>query len=178
MIALKSAIFCLLADKRRRPTRRRRQGEQSQAPRATNNPECCYQEPGPPLPSHAMRHVASLAPFGDPYTGGGVSTGTRSTARPPGRADRAGVVARMSVEAVPVAAPTEPADRPHRWRALHAYIDVAVVVIVLVGTNLIAHFTTAWASIATVPIAAVVLVALTRRRGLGWTELGLSPRHW
>src|SRR5574340_1368876 len=56
MIALKSAIFCLLADKRRRPTRRRRQGEQSQAPRATNNPECCYQEPGPPLPSHAMRH--------------------------------------------------------------------------------------------------------------------------
>lgn len=61
---------------------------------------------------------------------------------------------------------------------MHAYIDVAVVVLVLVGTNLIAHFTTAWASIATVPIAAVVLVALTRRRGLGWTELGLSPRHW
>src|SRR5574340_707167 len=60
MIALKSAIFCLLADKRRRPTRRRRQGEQSQAPRATNNPECCYQEPGPPLPSHAMRHLFDM----------------------------------------------------------------------------------------------------------------------
>ncbi|AOW91936.1 abortive infection protein [Rhodococcus sp. WMMA185] len=61
---------------------------------------------------------------------------------------------------------------------LHAYLDIAIVVVVLVGTNLIAHFTTAWASIATVPIAAVVLLVLTRRRGLGWAELGLSPRHW
>ncbi|MFI6363238.1 lysostaphin resistance A-like protein [Nocardia sp. NPDC050630] len=61
---------------------------------------------------------------------------------------------------------------------LHAYLDVAVVVAVLAGTNLIAHFTTAWASILTVPIAAVVLLALMRRRGLGWSELGLAPRHW
>ncbi|WP_328409169.1 CPBP family intramembrane glutamic endopeptidase [Nocardia sp. NBC_00403] len=61
---------------------------------------------------------------------------------------------------------------------LHAYIDVAVVVAVLAGTNLIAHFTTAWASIVTVPVAALVLLALVRRRGLGWSELGLSPRHW
>ncbi len=61
---------------------------------------------------------------------------------------------------------------------LHAYIDVAVVVVVLAGTNLIAHFTTAWASIVTVPVAALVLLALVRRRGLGWSELGLSPRHW
>lgn len=61
---------------------------------------------------------------------------------------------------------------------LHAYLDVAVVVIVLAGTNLIAHFTTAWASVLTVPIAAVVLLALMRRRGLGWSELGLAPRHW
>ncbi|MEU4344141.1 CPBP family intramembrane glutamic endopeptidase [Nocardia sp. NPDC023852] len=60
----------------------------------------------------------------------------------------------------------------------HAYIDVAVVVIVLAGTNLIAHFTTAWASIVTVPVAAVVLLALMRTRGLGWSELGLSPQHW
>ncbi|QIS08906.1 MULTISPECIES: CPBP family intramembrane glutamic endopeptidase [Nocardia] len=63
-------------------------------------------------------------------------------------------------------------------RKVHAYIDVAVVVVVLAGTNLIAHFTTAWASILSVPIAAVVLLALVRRRGLGWAELGLSPRHW
>lgn len=55
---------------------------------------------------------------------------------------------------------------------------MAVVVVVLAGTNLIAHFTTAWASIVTVPIAAVILLALVRRRGLGWHELGLSPRHW
>ncbi|WP_181725696.1 CPBP family intramembrane glutamic endopeptidase [Nocardia gipuzkoensis] len=61
---------------------------------------------------------------------------------------------------------------------VHAYIDVAAVVLVLAATNLIAHFTTAWASIVTVPIAAIVLLALVRKRGLGWSELGLSPRHW
>lgn len=61
---------------------------------------------------------------------------------------------------------------------LHAYIDIAVVVVVLAGTNLIAHFTTAWASIVTVPVAAVALLVLMRKRGLGWAELGLSPRHW
>ncbi|MFE7744901.1 CPBP family intramembrane glutamic endopeptidase [Nocardia sp. NPDC057455] len=71
-----------------------------------------------------------------------------------------------------LAAPTHPR------REVHAYLDVAVVVIVLAGTNLIAHFTTAWASIVTVPVAALVLLALVRRRGLGWSELGLSPRHW
>lgn len=66
----------------------------------------------------------------------------------------------------------------HRIRVAHAWLDVAVVVAVLVTTNVIAHFTTVWASIATVPISALVLVGLVRRRGLGWTELGLSPRHW
>lgn len=60
----------------------------------------------------------------------------------------------------------------------HAWIDVAVVVAVLITTNLIAHFTTVWASIATVPISAALLVALMRRRGMHWSELGLSPRHW
>ncbi len=73
---------------------------------------------------------------------------------------------------------TQDAARAARWRGFHAYLDVAVVVLVLIATNLIAHFTTVWASIATVPIAAVVLVALTRRRGLGWSELGLSPKQW
>ncbi|MFC9786308.1 CPBP family intramembrane glutamic endopeptidase [Rhodococcus sp. NPDC127528] len=71
-----------------------------------------------------------------------------------------------------------PSDAPRPRHRFHAYLDVAVVVVVLVGTNLVAHFTNAWASVATVPIAAVVLVALTKRRGLGWAELGLSPRHW
>jgi uncharacterized protein len=58
------------------------------------------------------------------------------------------------------------------------YIDIAVVVAVLVLANLIAHFTTAWASIATVPAAAVALVVLIRRRGLDWAELGLGREHW
>lgn len=65
--------------------------------------------------------------------------------------------------------------------ALHQFriqVDVAVVVVVLVLTNLIAHFTTPWASIATVPAAAIGLVALLRFNGLGWAELGLGRDHW
>jgi uncharacterized protein len=65
--------------------------------------------------------------------------------------------------------------------ALHhfrTYVDIAVVVVVLAMTNLIAHFTTPWASIATVPAATVGLVVLVRSRGLGWAELGLSRDHW
>jgi uncharacterized protein len=63
----------------------------------------------------------------------------------------------------------------HRFRI---HLDVAVVVVVLVLTNLIAHFTTPWASIATVPAAAVGLVLLTRSNGLDWADLGLSREHW
>ncbi len=77
------------------------------------------------------------------------------------------------------------APHPHpligQLSALHhfrAYIDIAVVVMVLVITNLVAHFTTPWASIATVPAAAVGLLVLVRSRGLGWSELGLSREHW
>src|SRR5215216_5704887 len=61
---------------------------------------------------------------------------------------------------------------------LRTYIDIAVVVVVLAVTNLVAHFTTSWASIATVPAAAVGLLILVRSRGLGWTELGLGRDHW
>ncbi|EUA35570.1 caax amino protease family protein [Mycobacterium xenopi 3993] len=63
----------------------------------------------------------------------------------------------------------------HRFRA---YVDVAVVVVVLALTNLIAHFTTSWASVATVPAAAAGLVILLRANGLGWSELGLGREHW
>jgi len=63
----------------------------------------------------------------------------------------------------------------HRFRI---YVDIAVVVVVLVLTNLIAHFTTPWASIATVPAAAAGLVILVRCNGLGWAELGLGREHW
>jgi len=73
---------------------------------------------------------------------------------------------------------TKDAVTAHRRRRFHAYLDVAIVVLVLVVSNLIAHFTTVWLSIATVPAAAIILLALTRRRGLGWAELGLSPRQW
>jgi membrane protease YdiL (CAAX protease family) len=60
----------------------------------------------------------------------------------------------------------------------HTYADIAVVVVVLAISNLIAHFTTPWASIATIPAAAVFLLILVRSRGLGWAELGLSREHW
>jgi CAAX protease family protein len=63
----------------------------------------------------------------------------------------------------------------HQFRI---YVDVALVVVVLVLTNLIAHFTTSWASVATVPAAAVGLVVLLRSNGLGWAELGLGRDHW
>jgi uncharacterized protein len=78
-----------------------------------------------------------------------------------------------------VAADTDPVVSQlsvlHRFRI---QVDVAVVVVVLVLTNLIAHFTTPWASIATVPAAAVGLVILLRCNGLGWAELGLGRDHW
>jgi uncharacterized protein len=65
--------------------------------------------------------------------------------------------------------------------ALHhfrVYVDIGVVVVVLALTNLVAHFTTPWANVATVPAAAVGLLALVRSRGLDWSELGLGREHW
>ncbi len=77
------------------------------------------------------------------------------------------------------------AVQPHplvsQLSALHQFriqVDVAVVVMVLVLTNLVAHFTTPWANIATVPAAAVGLVFLMRANGLDWTDLGLGREHW
>jgi membrane protease YdiL (CAAX protease family) len=78
-----------------------------------------------------------------------------------------------------VAADTHPVVA--QLSALHQfriYVDVALVVVVLVLTNLVAHFTTPWASVATVPAAAGGLVALLRFNGLGWAELGLGRDHW
>ncbi|HEY9304956.1 MAG TPA: CPBP family intramembrane glutamic endopeptidase [Mycobacterium sp.] len=63
----------------------------------------------------------------------------------------------------------------HQFRV---YVDVALVVVVLALTNLIAHFTTPWAGVATVPVAAIGLVALLRFNGLGWAELGLGRDDW
>lgn len=81
-----------------------------------------------------------------------------------------------------VAAPPHPPMAPVSdlpvLRDFRVYVDVAVVVAVLVLTNLVAHFTTAWANIVVVPAGALALVALMRSRGLGWTEIGLGRGHW
>ena len=73
----------------------------------------------------------------------------------------------------------------HPWvaqlSALHhfrTYADIAIVVVVLALTNLLAHFTTPWANIAVVPAAAIGLLALVRFHGLGWSEMGLGREHW
>ncbi|BBY15941.1 CPBP family intramembrane glutamic endopeptidase [Mycolicibacterium litorale] len=68
--------------------------------------------------------------------------------------------------------------QPSALPRVRVYADIAVVVAVLAITNLVAHFTTPWASVATVPAAAVGLLILVRRRGLGWSELGLGREHW
>jgi membrane protease YdiL (CAAX protease family) len=75
----------------------------------------------------------------------------------------------------------EPHPLLSQLSALHQfriYVDIAVVVVVLALTNVIAHFTTAWAGVATVPAAAIGLVALVRFNGLGWAELGLGRDQW
>jgi membrane protease YdiL (CAAX protease family) len=78
-----------------------------------------------------------------------------------------------------VAAPIHPlASQLSALHHFRVYVDIGVVVVVLALTNLIAHFTTPWANIATVPIAAILLVGLVRSRGLGWAELGLGRDHW
>ena len=79
----------------------------------------------------------------------------------------------------PAATDTHPLVRqPSALQRFHIHLDIAVVVVVLVLTNLIAHFTTPWASVATVPAAAVGLAILMRTRGLDWADLGLGREHW
>ena len=78
-------------------------------------------------------------------------------------------------------AAVEPHPLLAQLSALHHFriqVDVAVVVAVLALTNLIAHFTTPWASVVTVPAAALGLVAWLRVNGVGWAELGLGREHW
>ncbi len=70
------------------------------------------------------------------------------------------------------------AAQPSGQHRLRVHLDIVVVIAVLVATNLVAHFTTPWASIATVPAAAVGLAVLMRARGLDWVDLGLGRAHW
>ncbi|ORB29841.1 CPBP family intramembrane glutamic endopeptidase [Mycolicibacterium parafortuitum] len=79
------------------------------------------------------------------------------------------------------AAAVEPHPVLAQLSALHhfrIYVDIAIVVVVLALSNLLAHFTTPWANVAVIPAAAVGLVFLVRSRGLGWSELGLGREHW
>jgi membrane protease YdiL (CAAX protease family) len=89
-----------------------------------------------------------------------------------------------AIDSIQPAHRTQPAQ-PHpaleQLAALHhlrVYVDIGVVVVVLAIANLIAHFTTAWANIATVPVVAIGLLMMVRARGLGWAELGLGREHW
>jgi membrane protease YdiL (CAAX protease family) len=87
----------------------------------------------------------------------------------------------MSDHAMTAIDPDQPHPLVSQLSALHQFrtqVDVAVVVLVLVLTNLVAHFTTPWANIATVPAVAVGLVFLMRANGLDWTDLGLGREHW
>jgi len=84
----------------------------------------------------------------------------------------------MSVHSAVVAQPHPVLGQLAALHRLRAYVDVGVVVVVLAVSNVIAHFTTPVASVATVPVAAIGLVLLVRARGLGWAELGLGREHW
>ena len=78
-----------------------------------------------------------------------------------------------------IAAPPHPRVGPlSTVQHFRVYVDIAVVISVLVLTNVLAHFTTAWANIVVVPAGALALVALMRSRGLGWGEIGLGRQHW
>src|SRR6202011_948226 len=68
-----------------------------------------------------------------------------------------------------VSAPAAPHPIASQLAALHRfriYVEIAVVVVVLALTNLVAHFTTPWASVATVPAAGVGPRTLEDRRRL------------
>ena len=78
-------------------------------------------------------------------------------------------------------AAAEPHPPDAQLSALHhirVRVDVAVVIVVLALANLMAHFTTPWAGVVTVPAAAVGLLAWLRFRGLAWAELGLGRDDW
>jgi membrane protease YdiL (CAAX protease family) len=86
----------------------------------------------------------------------------------------------MTAAAPPATAADPSSAQEHHFRAvrqLRTYADVAIVLAILISVNLIAHFTTAWASVATIPLAALAMIALSRRLGFTWAELGLSREH-
>jgi membrane protease YdiL (CAAX protease family) len=55
---------------------------------------------------------------------------------------------------------------------------LAAVLTILVGTNVMVRFGPAHAGLVIGPVVAVSLVALARRHGLSWDDLGLGRRSW
>ncbi|MDA0252951.1 MAG: CPBP family intramembrane metalloprotease [Actinomycetota bacterium] len=84
----------------------------------------------------------------------------------------------MSEQSAAVAHPHPALAQLAALHHLRVYVDIGVVIVVLAITNVIAHFTVAWAGVVMVPVAALGLLALVRARGLGWAELGLGREHW
>lgn len=66
----------------------------------------------------------------------------------------------------------------HAFRRMSGFIDIALVIALLLGTNILAHITNTWASIGAVPFSALMMLLLMRHRGIGFRELGLSPESW
>jgi membrane protease YdiL (CAAX protease family) len=83
----------------------------------------------------------------------------------------------MSHESV-AAEPHPPAGQLSAQHRFRVRVDIAVVVVVLASANLLAHYTTPWAAVVTVPAAAVGLLVWLRCRGLNWAELGLGRESW
>jgi len=83
----------------------------------------------------------------------------------------------MSHESV-AAEPHPPAAQLSARHRFRVRVDIAVVVVVLASANVLAHFTTPWAAVVTVPAAAVGLLVWLRLRGLNWAELGLGRESW
>jgi membrane protease YdiL (CAAX protease family) len=101
-----------------------------------------------------------------------------SSVRGPGSAAVSGPCPVAVAGAIPVAEPHPVLSQLTALHHFRAWVDIAVVVVVLAISNLIAHFTTPWANVATVPAVALGLLILVRARGLGWAELGLGREHW
>jgi uncharacterized protein len=81
-------------------------------------------------------------------------------------------------EAPATAEPPPAVSQLSALQRVRVHLDIALVVAVLVATNLVAHFTTPWAGVAIVPAAAIGLVFLMRANGLDWVDLGLGREHW
>lgn len=71
---------------------------------------------------------------------------------------------------------------PRGWRFARRHgrftVTLGLVLVLLVAVNLIREYGPARSGVIVGPIAAIALIALSRRRGLTWSDLGLSRRTW